>query len=248
MNRIASVSSRAGGRGRTVVVLSTICGALVAAVAAGGAIALCIAGRDDPGKYATRVAELEGRYASGFPKGEVLLTGSSFFEYWSTSESDLAPLHTVNIGIGGTKVGDHLAYFDRMVVPFEPRVLVLYVGSNDISGIPFYSKSAQATVQLVAQYIARAKDALPATRIYYVAITETPSRASVRADIQAANRMLAQLADTTGDFVFIDTAPALLLSSGEIDQSLFGEDRLHFNEKGYRVFADAVRSGLQAEY
>lgn len=87
----------------------------------GGGTGLYLWGRDDPAQYASRVEAIEHRFASVYPTGEVLITGSSYLERWSTSETDLAPLKTTNIGIGGTKAGDHLAYLDRMVVPPSPQ-------------------------------------------------------------------------------------------------------------------------------
>jgi lysophospholipase L1-like esterase len=229
-------------------ILGLTFGGLVVLCIGGGLVALYVVGRDDPSQYEERVAAQEAEYGGAYPTGGVLLSGSSFFEYWETSASDLAPLDTINIGIGGTKAGDHIAYFDRMVLPFEPRVLVLYIGSNDISGIPLYTKSAEDTVALIESYIENAREALPQTKIYYVAITEAPARSNVREEIQEANRQLAQLAEDSGDFIFIDTAPSLLRPDGSIDGSLFGPDRLHFNDSGYRAFAAAVRAGLRAEY
>ncbi|HWS51654.1 MAG TPA: GDSL-type esterase/lipase family protein [Microbacterium sp.] len=239
---------RTSGRGRAVLSVLGSTG-LAATVVAGGALLLLRAwAQDRPARYEKAVARIGQRFAGGYPVGGVLLTGSSFFERWKTSAEDLAPLPTVNIGIGGTKVGDHLAHVDRMVAPFQPRAVVVYVGSNDMSGLPLYSKSAVQTVELVERYLAAVRERLPHARIYYVAVTEAPSRAKVRGDIVEANRLLAERAAATGDFVFIETASELLRPDGSIDESLFGRDRLHFNEAGYARFAAAVRRGLAPEF
>jgi lysophospholipase L1-like esterase len=202
------------------------------------------AGRDCPARYEARVREIEALARAEGP-GAVILTGSSFFERWKSSSKDLDPLRTVNIGIGGTKIGDHLAHFDRMVRPFEPRALVVYAGSNDISGIPFFSKDADTVVERVREYIRLVHERLPGVPVFYVAITETPSRSRVRPEIQRANSMLAGASAVDG-FTFIDTAPALLTPQGNIDSSLFGPDRLHFNGRGYERFARRVRAALHS--
>lgn len=80
-------------------------------------------GADIPTLYAARVSAVERRFAQGPPQGQVLLTGSSFIERWESSSTDLAPLETVNVGIGGTKIGDQAAYMDRLVTPFRPRAV-----------------------------------------------------------------------------------------------------------------------------
>ncbi|MGO4533492.1 GDSL-type esterase/lipase family protein [Leifsonia sp. 2MCAF36] len=229
--------------------LATLGGAaaLAATLAMGAAIRYVLWARDDPSRYEHDVRELQRRFAADPERDGILLSGSSFFERWTTSGDDLAPLITANIGIGGTRAGDHIAYLDRMVLPRRPRVLVLYIGSNDISGAPFFTKSADRTVDLIMEYIQRVQRALPETRIYYVAITEAPQRARVRSEIQKANRRLAAESQS-GGFRFIDTSQALLRADGSMNRDLFGPDRLHFNERGYRVFASAVRQGLEPEY
>ncbi|NUS55038.1 MAG: hypothetical protein HOV66_09275 [Streptomycetaceae bacterium] len=169
-------------------------------------------------------------------------------EFWETSARDLAPLDTVNIGIGGTKIGDHLAYIDEMVVPFAPKALVVYAGSNDINAIPFMSKSGERVAALVLEYIQAVHRRLPGLPIHYVAITEAPVRARVRAEIQRANSLIKAAADQHDDVHFVDTAPALLTDAGLIDDALFRRDGLHLNDRGYAVFASVVRGHLASFY
>ncbi|MBP2376844.1 lysophospholipase L1-like esterase [Microbacterium phyllosphaerae] len=201
-------------------------------------------GADIPALWAGKVEDVEDRFPDGRPQNGVLLTGSSYIEQWSTSEEDLAPLDTVNIGIGGTKIGDHAAYVDRLVVPFHPRAIVVYAGSNDISGLPFFSKSGEDVSERVAQYLETLHQKLPDAKIFYVAVTEAPIRAGVRDDIQKANSLISEFARTTDYVTFIDTAPVLLAEDGDIDESLFGPDNLHFNDKGYEKFSSAIRPVL----
>ncbi|WP_020075842.1 GDSL-type esterase/lipase family protein [Cryocola sp. 340MFSha3.1] len=239
-------SPSARARHRLIRVGALVGVGVLAGLVAAGAAALRRFGRDDPTQYEGRVREQEERFGGTYPTGGVLLTGSSFFEFWTSSDEDLAPLRSTNIGIGGTKAGDHLWFFDRMVVPFDPEVLVVYVGSNDINGIPFASKPAADAAPLVLRYLESARRRLPDSRIYYVAITEAPARARVRGEITLANAMIEAEADRVG-FRFIETSSFLLRPDGSIDRGLFGPDRLHFNARGYERFASAVRHGLQEE-
>jgi lysophospholipase L1-like esterase len=232
-------------RRRAALLIATSAFALGAAIWAG---IWHRAGRDDPYRYEQKFRAIENRPREDRPTGAVVLTGSSYIEKWTTSASDLAPLTTVNIGVGGTRARDHTTHLQRMLPGLAPTAVVVYVGSNDINGARFHSKSAAETVPLVLEYLAAVREALPSARIYYVAITEAPSRRRVRGDIRSANRELATAAKKTGLFTFIDTAPALLSPDGSIDESLFGADRLHLNEKGYQKFALAVRDGLAPEF
>lgn len=238
--------ARARGRriGRIVVVVVSC---LVVLVVLAVAVLLAVFGPDRPGLFEGKVADLEQRLMDPAPQGVVLLTGSSYFELWKTSGEDLAGLNTVNVGIGGTKIGDQIHYFDRLVRPFNPSAVVVYAGSNDISGLPFFSKTADEVVPRVKEYVSLIHDAYPEAPVYYVAITEAPIRKGVRGEIQKANQMLSDWADESGEITFIDTASTLLTSSGEIDGSLFGGDRLHLNDKGYEKFAAVIRQALGEE-
>lgn len=225
-------------------ILAIVVGSLVVLALAGYTAFLLYFGPDRPEQWEGRVADIEKTLLTDDAQGAVLLTGSSYFEYWTSSGDDLAPLDTVNVGIGGTKIGEQIHYIDRLVTPFQPSALVVYAGSNDISGLPFFSKTADQVVPKVQEYVELVHERFPDLPVYYVAITEAPSREGVRGEIQEANRQLAEWADETGEITFIDTAPALLTSDGEIDGSIFGSDRLHLNDEGYEMFAAAIREVL----
>ena len=207
----------------------------------GGGVTLYVLGADNPALFEGKVSEVESRFADGYPQGEIILTGSSFFERWSSSDEDLAPLDTINVGIGSTKIGDQAAYVDRLVTPFHPRAVVVYAGSNDISGLPFFTKQGDDVAARVISYLDDLHQTLPEARLYYVAITEAPIRVGVRAQIQLANGLLAEYAKSTDFLTFIDTSPELLTPEGEIDATLFGSDNLHFNTLGYEKFSQAIR-------
>lgn len=66
----------------------------------------------------------------------------------------------------------------------------------------------------------------------------------MRGDIREFNALMADFAASSDFVTFIDTAPALLTEDGDIDGTLFGPDRLHFNDAGYTRFAAAIRPAL----
>lgn len=244
---VASTKVRPPRSPRRRVIRGTLItvGSLVAAGAllAGGF--LVYSGMDAPWTYESRVAAVEDRFAEGYPQGGVVLTGSSYFEYWENSDEDLLPMETTNVGIGGTKIGDQAAFVDRLVTPFNPRAVVVYAGSNDISGIPFFSKKGADVATRVQAYLEDLHAKLPDAKLFYVAITDAPVREGVRDEILAANTAIADFAASTDYVTFIDTAPTLLTADGKIDRSLFRGDRLHFNDAGYEKFASAIQPVLE---
>lgn len=230
-------------RTRTKVGL-IVAGVLIVVLAATSAGALAYFRSDRPQAYEDRLQTFERDLMNPARQGVVLLAGSSYFDNWDTSELDLSPLDTVNVGIGGTKIGEQIAFIDRLVVPFAPRALVLYAGSNDISGLPLLTSDPASVVERVKEYVRIAHERLPGMPVYYVAITEAPVRENVRDDIRLANSLLKEWAQETDEMTFIDTAPALLSPEGDIDESIFLEDRLHLNAEGYEKFSAVIRERL----
>src|ERR1051325_6593438 len=73
--------------------------------------------------------------ASPPPKGEILFVGSSTIRLWDLKTA-FPDLKTINRGFGGSEMQDSTRYVDRIVVPYSPRIVVVYAGDNDIMGTP----------------------------------------------------------------------------------------------------------------
>src|SRR4030095_17265864 len=63
--------------------------------------------------------------ASPPPKGEILFVGSSTIRLWDRKTA-FPDLKTINRGFGGSEMQDSTRYVDRIVVPYSPRIVVVY--------------------------------------------------------------------------------------------------------------------------
>ena len=82
--------------------------------------------------YETKAKNYENK-ADQIEDHRIMLAGSSSMENWSTSTEDLLPLKTYNHGIGGTTVDQWKDKLNqRLVYPFSPKMVVYYVGVNNI--------------------------------------------------------------------------------------------------------------------
>ena len=67
------------------------------------------------------------------PQGAVLFIGSSSIRLW-TNLAQAFPGHKVlNRGFGGSQLSDSVAFVDRIVTPYKPKLVLLYAGDNDIA-------------------------------------------------------------------------------------------------------------------
>ena len=201
---------------------------------------------ENPEQYLEQVVAVEARLAGCDLAGVVLLSGSSIMEQWQTSAADLTPLASVNIGIGGTRIFDHITYFPRLVRPFNPRALVIYAGSNDINGVPGVSKSGEQTAALALEYLRLVRTHFPSLPLFYVSIIEAPCKTALFGEIRAANRLIAAFMRAQPNMHFIDCSAALLNPAGAPDRSLYQQDMLHLLPAGYARWAACIRASLFA--
>jgi lysophospholipase L1-like esterase len=180
------------------------------------------------------------------PSGAIVFTGSSSFTFWTSLQEDMAPLQVINRGFGGARMDDVVHYADRIVLPYHPRAVVLFAGTNDIT----WPRPATAQ-QVFAGYqafVQRLQAELPDVPIYYVSITPTPARWRYWTIVQEANRLIQAHTRTDPRLHFIDLTPALLGPDGRPDRKLYRADRVHPNRKGYAVWKAAIKPVLLADF
>ncbi|MDR2634399.1 MAG: GDSL-type esterase/lipase family protein [Clostridiales bacterium] len=192
-----------------------------------------------PGRYINAKTRFDKLSGEGYQKNEILLIGSSFMEFWSTSGEDLTPLKTYNLGVASTVVSDWAKWIDKFVVPFEPRAVVIYVGSNDINGGPF-SKSGNAVAEEVKALFSDIRDRLDKTEIYYISIAPTIAREKVWSEAAENNRLVREYCEQKDYLHFIDCTDALLNEDKSLKYDIYRDDDLHFNEKGYEIWKSVI--------
>jgi len=121
------------------------------------------------------------------PRDAVLFIGSSSIRRWTTLAQDFPGTAVINRGFGGSEVRDSTYYADRIVVPYKPRMVVLYAGDNDLNS----GRSVHQVVQDTFAFIARIRQDLPDVPVVYISIKPSPSRAGLLPRIGQANAQIA---------------------------------------------------------
>ncbi|MCR9106296.1 MAG: GDSL-type esterase/lipase family protein [Gammaproteobacteria bacterium] len=201
---------------------------------------------EDPLVWEADIAALEKKTAGRFAPGEgVVFVGSSSIRLWSTLEQDMAPIPVIQHGFGGAKIQDVVHYADRLITNYQPRAVVVFVATNDIT--PEAAKPPRvvlAAYQALIEKIRRENADLP---VFYIAITPSILRWSVWDVAQQVNALIAQWSKTQRNLYVIDTGAALLNADGEPDDSNYVIDGLHLSEAGYRIWTRLIKPPLLAE-
>ena len=174
------------------------------------------------------------------PRGGVLFIGSSSIRFWDTLAQDFPGVPVINRGFGGSELRDSTWYADRIIVPYAPRQILIYAGDNDLN-------AGRTPQQLRADFIAfveRVRRDLPKAKIAYISNKTSPSRAQLLPVQRVANTLIAAEAKRLG-VDYIDIFTPMLDASGQPDESLFIEDRLHMNRAGYVIWQRAIAPYLK---
>jgi lysophospholipase L1-like esterase len=196
----------------------------------------------DPARHAAAIAGfLEQDKTNPPPLGGILFIGSSIFRQWRSLGEQMAPLPVFNRAFGGSRTNDILHYMDQVVLPYAPRIIVYYCGSNDVNaGI-----GAAAIAARYQEFVRRVHAKLPGTRIFYVSINRAPQKRERWDVVDAANAQVMAYTRMDARLGFIDVNPALFDKAGEPRLELYQKDRLHLLEAAYDGFAAILRPVIE---
>ena len=176
--------------------------------------------------------------ASPPPKGEILFVGSSTIRLWDLKTA-FPDLKTINRGFGGSEMQDSTRYVDRIVVPYIPRIVVVYAGDNDIMGTP-----SEQIVIAFERFVRAVHAKLPETKILYIGIKPSLLRWNQVDRMRQANAMIRQFCERDDRLGFVDTDNAMLGWDEKPRKDLYVADGLHLTPAGYQILNALVRPFL----
>jgi lysophospholipase L1-like esterase len=182
-------------------------------------------------------AYLNADRANPPPKGAILFIGSSIFRNWKDLKSQMAPLPVFNRAFGGSRTWEVLDRMNQVVLPYEPRIIVYYCGSNDVNA----GEAAEPIFTRFREFVARVHERLPATRIFYVSINRAPQKRDRWDIVDAANGLVREYCATDQRLRFIDVNPVLFDAEGNPRLELYLPDQLHFRAPAYEEFTRVVK-------
>jgi lysophospholipase L1-like esterase len=170
------------------------------------------------------------------PANGILFIGSSSMRMWKTLAADFPDLPVFNRGFGGSQIEDVNRYIDRIVLPYQPKTIVFYAGGNDLSA----KKTPQRVLSDWQTFATQVRKALPAARLFYIAIRPSVKRAALQ-DIEAkTNALIRADIEARNNMHFVDTTAALSNSEGKARPELLIADGLHMNADGYAIWTKVL--------
>ena len=170
------------------------------------------------------------------PSQAVLFIGSSTIRKWTSLANDFPGLPVINRGFGGSELSDTVFYADLIVIPYRPRLVVVYAGDNDLAR----GKSPENVRSDFRALCSKIHATLPQTRILFVAIKPSPSREKLKDKVVATNALIAADCSQDRRLGYADVYTPMLDAKGGMRPELFVQDMLHMNEAGYAVWKQVL--------
>ena len=176
------------------------------------------------------------------PKHAILFLGSSSFRKWEDVQKYFPGYTIINRGFGGSTIPDAMRYLNEIVFPYEPKQVVIYEGDNDLASSD--KITADSVLNRFEKLFSLIRKHLPNTAIAFVSIKPSPSREKLMPEMQEANSMIKTFLSHQKNAAFIDVYHVMLNKDGTPDKSLFIEDELHMNDKGYHIWQRIIKPYL----
>jgi lysophospholipase L1-like esterase len=174
--------------------------------------------------------------------GGVVFVGSSSIRMWQGLEHAFqtqAPI--IKRGFGGSRLSDCSSNLHRLVLPYKPRLVVVYAGDNDLAE----GATPEQVLHSFEVFVSGVRAELPDARIAFLSIKPSPLRETLMPAAHATNGLIQSFAATQANVDFIDLYSKMLDAEGRPRIELFGDDRLHLNAAGYGLWQSEIAARLK---
>ena len=199
----------------------------------------------DLDRFDNTIREYEQQDVQDFPMpGGIVFTGSSSIRMWSTIQADLAPLPIVSRGFGGSTIPEVLHYADRIIYPYQPQMVVVYAGENDIAK----GFTPAEVLDNFKKLTADIRQNLPEAEVYFISIKPSVLRWEMWPTMQETNQIIQNYIAEHGYLHYFDAASTMLDDTGVVKKDIFIEDNLHMNAKGYEGWTELMKPELEESW
>ena len=197
-----------------------------------------VSGKD---RYAADIAKFVAQdKATPPPQNALLIAGSSSARYWITAAEDFKPYPVINRGFGGSKTTEVLSTMDRIALPYHPRLVIYFAGTNDLAG----GSKAEDVLENIRQYIERLRKENPKAGFVIMAGLKSPKRKPNWIEFDKFNDLLQKFCAAGKNLYYVDHNKVMNKPNGEAIAAYYreeGDSALHANAAGYAEIVKLVR-------
>lgn len=197
----------------------------------------------DPKYYEEEIVAFEAAdKKSPPPKNGIEFVGSSALRLWTTLAKDFEGLPVYNRAFGGSHLEDLVYYADRIVIPYQPRMIVVRGGGNDL----IKGKSPERVLGDFQKFVEKIRKALPETRIAFTSIYPGATKTEITLLEARTNELIREYVEKDDNLVYIDISTPMLGPDGNARPELLDTDGFHPSAAAYRLWTKIIRPYLES--
>ena len=166
----------------------------------------------------------------------IIFTGSSSIRFWEDLQERFPKKQVLNSGFGGSQASDLLIHLDDLVLRYQPKLVFIYEGDNDI----FNKKRPKQVLVDTAQIVEKLKEDREDRMIVLISAKPSLSRWKLKRKYKRLNKKLSNFAKKQDGVEFVDVWNPML-DGRRVMSDIFVEDGLHMNEKGYDIWYTTLK-------
>ncbi|MES2372205.1 MAG: GDSL-type esterase/lipase family protein [Bacteroidota bacterium] len=176
-------------------------------------------------------------------KQSILFVGSSSFTKWTDVQDYFPGYPILNRGFGGSSLPDVIRYVDEIIIPYDPKQIVIYCGENDVAGSD--TIMPQTVLHRFEQLFGLIRNKLPKVPIAFVSLKPSVSRWKLEWKMVETNKLIKAFLSKQSNTSFINIHDAMLNADGTVMTDIFIADNLHMNAKGYKIWQPIILKELR---
>ncbi|MVM35534.1 GDSL family lipase [Spirosoma sp. HMF4905] len=188
--------------------------------------------------YEADIRQLESKLSSLPPASDrVVFYGSSSIRLWTTLAQDFPQINTLNLGFGGSTLAACAWFFERVIIPANPKSIVFYAGDNDLGD----GRNPEEVYLFFCAFAEKLSSVLPGIPLSFLSIKISPVRLGIADQIRFANKLIGSEIKKYSDYQYIDMTAPLLGADGRPRKDFFENDGLHLSPAGYRIWQQVLQ-------
>ena len=208
---------------------------------------LCINAKEknlsQEGRFEDEIRRYELLSKDAPPTSEnTIFIGSSNFAWWGSDlEKRFEQFQAVNRGFGGAHTTDLLSALPRLVLPYKPNRIVVFIGGNDIA----YYTEPENVFENFKQILGQIWTANPKTEVFFVSPTHAPIRKKYWQQMDRYDQKVFDLSQRLDGLYHIDITNPMNDAHGKVRENLYLTDGLHLNKMGRDLWGHLIASAIE---
>lgn len=176
------------------------------------------------------------RYLSN--RGKVVLAGSSLLDHWEDPYTPFGSVAVINNSVPDSTFRNWNNWYKKLIVAYQPKALVLCLGTDDIGDGP--DMSAERAADKMQKLIEKIHKKSKKTKIFYLSLPCYPKNSAAWETTRVYNRLMHDFCDEKKYMTYLPLTLKLTDEDEIPDETYYKGHQTYLSKAGYAVVEKVV--------